>query len=50
MLRKILTWLAVIFVAWYLATDPTGAAHFVHHGLDALHTAAGSLSTFLTSI
>jgi hypothetical protein len=50
MLRKLLTWAVVAFVAFYLVSDPTGAAHFARSALDGLHTAAGSLSTFLTSI
>lgn len=50
MLKKILTWAAIAFVIYYLATDPHGAAGFVTGVLHWLKTAAGSLGKFLHGI
>jgi Na+(H+)/acetate symporter ActP len=30
MLKKVATWAAIIFVVFYLVTQPTGAAHLIH--------------------
>ena len=40
MLRKLVLWAVVLFVIFYIATEPEGAAASVHHGYDALHSAA----------
>lgn len=48
--KKIVTWLLVIFVVFYLLTDPNGAAHFVSHALSGLKSAGKSLSTFLSHL
>jgi hypothetical protein len=50
MLRKIITWAIVLFVLFYLATEPTGAAGVVHHAYNGLHDAATSLATFVNSL
>ncbi len=50
MLKKVLTWGAVAFVIYYLATSPQGAAGFVSGILGWLKSAAGALSMFLTHI
>ena len=50
MLRKLLTWGIVIFIAYYLFTQPTAAAGTAHHILNGAHSAATSLSTFLSSL
>ena len=50
MLRKVLTWGAVAFVIYYLATSPTGAANVVTGALDWLKSAGNSLSSFLNHI
>ena len=34
MLKKIITWAIVIFLAFYLLTQPTGAANVIHGLLD----------------
>jgi hypothetical protein len=49
-LRKVLTWGAVAFVIYYLATSPQGAAHVVTGALDWLKSAGNSLSNFLNHI
>jgi hypothetical protein len=49
-LRKILTWGAVIFVIYYLATSPSGAANVVTSALDWLKSAGNSLASFLNDI
>jgi hypothetical protein len=50
MLKKVLTWAAVVFVVYYLATQPAGAAHFVHGVFTWLHSAGNSLSKFVNSL
>jgi hypothetical protein len=50
MLRKIITWLIVLFVIFYVATEPSGAAGVVHHAYNGLHEAASSLATFVNSL
>jgi hypothetical protein len=50
MVRKIVTWGLVLFVVFYLVTDPTGAATFVHSIFNGLHSVASSLATFVNSL
>jgi hypothetical protein len=50
MLKKILIWGGVIFVIYYLATSPTGAASVVTNALDWLKSAGNSLASFLNHI
>ena len=49
-LKPIITWAIVIFLAYYLVTQPTGAGHFIHSILNGLKNAGSSLATFLNSI
>lgn len=44
--KKILMWALVIFVVFYLFTNPDGAAAFLSHLLSGLKSAGKSLSTF----
>jgi hypothetical protein len=46
MITKLAGWALVAFAAFYLFTDPDGAAALVMHLLGLLHGAASSLSTF----
>jgi hypothetical protein len=48
--KKIATWAIVIFLAWYLFTQPTGAANAVHNLLNLLKNAGTSIATFLNSL
>jgi len=50
MLKKVLTWAIVIFVVYYLATQPTGAANIIHHTYNGLHAAGSSLARFVNSL
>ena len=50
MLKKVLTWAIVLFIVYYLATQPTGAANFVHHFYNGLHSAANSMSKFINHL
>ena len=50
MAKKVLTWAAIAFVVYYLATQPTGAAHFVHGVFNWLHGAGNSMSKFVNSL
>jgi len=49
-MKKVLTWGAVAFVIYYLATSPTGAANVVTGAIDWLKSAGNSLSAFLNHI
>ena len=50
MVRKIITWGLGLFVVFYLVTDPTGAAGFVHSVFNGLHSLATSMTTFVNSL
>ena len=47
---KVLGWAAVIFIVFYLVTDPGGAAQAMISLRDALKQAGSSLATFLSSM
>jgi len=49
-LRKIITWAIVIFIVYYLATDPSGAASALHHAFNGLKSAGNSMSRFVNSL
>lgn len=49
-LKKVLTWAAIAFVIYYLATSPQGAANVVSGAIGWLKTAGNSLSAFLNHI
>jgi hypothetical protein len=40
----------IVFAAYFLLTNPDGAAGFVHGALDGLKSAASSLSHFASSL
>jgi hypothetical protein len=50
MLKKVLTWAIVLFIIFYVATEPSGAAGLVHHAYNGVHDAATSLATFVNSL
>jgi hypothetical protein len=49
-LSKILTYLAIAFVIWWVIQQPTSAAHLVHNIGNLLSTAAHGLSNFVASL
>jgi hypothetical protein len=49
-MSKILKWAVVLFIAFYLISNPSGAAGTARHLLSGLHDAASSLSTFVSSL
>jgi hypothetical protein len=49
-LRKIITWAIVIFLLYYLATNPGGAAHALHNALNGLKSAGNSMSQFVSKL
>jgi hypothetical protein len=49
-LGKIVRWGLLIFVVFYVVTEPAGAAGLVHGAIDGLHTVATSLATFVNSL
>jgi len=48
--KKVLGWLVVIFLVWFLITNPTGAAAAVTNLLNALRGIGNLLATFFTSL
>ncbi|HEY2639956.1 MAG TPA: hypothetical protein VGI66_08740 [Streptosporangiaceae bacterium] len=50
MLRKVVTWAIVLFVVYYLATNPTGAAHALHQAFNGLKSAGNSMSRFVNKL
>jgi hypothetical protein len=50
MLRKIITWAIVIFLVFYLLTQPQGAANVINGLLNLLKDAGNSLATFVNSL
>jgi len=48
--KKVVTWAIVIFLAWFLISNPTGAAHAMTNLLNALKGVGNSLATFFTSL
>ncbi len=50
MLKKVITWAIVIFVVFYLVTQPTAAANLIHTWYNGLKSIAHSLATFVSSL
>jgi hypothetical protein len=50
MLKKVITWGIVIFVIYYLVSNPGGAANVVHSAFDGMKTVGHSFSGFWTSL
>jgi hypothetical protein len=48
--KKIVMWALLIFVVFYLFTNPSGAAHFISGLLKLLQSAGKSFSTFLSHL
>jgi hypothetical protein len=49
-LKKVLTWAAIAFVIYYLATSPDGAANVVTGALNWLQSAGNSMAEFLNHV
>jgi len=49
-LKKVITWAIVIFIIYYLATDPNGAASFLRSALHGLQDAGNSMSKFVNKL
>jgi hypothetical protein len=48
--KKIITWLVVIFVVWYVLSSPDGAAAFGQHLINGLRSAGKSLASFVSHL
>ena len=48
--KKVVGWASVICIAWFLISNPTGAAHAATNLLNALRGVGNSLATFFTSL
>jgi hypothetical protein len=49
-IKKIAGWAVVVFLAWYLFTQPAAAGNAVHNLLGLLQQAGSSIATFLNSL
>lgn len=49
-LKKLITWAIVVFIVYYLATNPHGAADFVKGVFHWLEGAGRSLAQFVNSL
>jgi hypothetical protein len=50
MLKRVITWAIVVFIVYYLVSNPHGAAGVVHSAYNGLHSAGVSLSSFVNSL
>jgi hypothetical protein len=50
MLRKVITWAIVLFIVYYLVSNPHGAAGAVQSALHGLRSAGQSLSRFVDNL
>ena len=50
MLKKVITWAIVIFIVYYLVTDPHSASNIVQSALHGLQSAGSSLASFVSNI
>ena len=50
MAKKVLTWAVIIFVVYYLATSPTGAANVFNGAFHWLKSAGSSMSQFVNHL
>lgn len=49
-MKKVLTWGALIFVVFYLVTEPTASGHLLNSAFHGLHDAGNSLASFVHSL
>ena len=49
-MKKIITWGAIIFVVFYLVTQPTSAGHLINSAFHGLRDAGQSLARFVSSL
>lgn len=49
-MRKILGYVAVVFVVWFIVTNPTGAAGTVHTILGGLQSIGGGFADFVAQV
>jgi hypothetical protein len=50
MVKKVVTWALVLFIVYYLVSDPAGSAGVVHHAVNGLRSAGDALSAFVSSL
>jgi hypothetical protein len=50
MLKKVITWAVVIFVIFYLVTQPTSSANLLHGWYNDIHSIGKNLATFVSSL
>jgi hypothetical protein len=47
---KIIRWAIVLFIVFYVATEPAGVAGFVHHAYNGLRDVTSSMANFVQSL
>lgn len=49
-MKKVLSWGALIFVVFYLITEPTSSGHIISSAFNGLRDVGNSLASFVHSI
>jgi hypothetical protein len=49
-IKTVITWSVIIFIAFYLVTQPTSSGHLIASGVNGLHDAGASLARFVDSL
>jgi hypothetical protein len=49
-MKKVLSWGALIFVVFYLVTEPTSSGHLISSAFSGLRDVGNSLASFVHSI
>lgn len=49
-MKKYMKWAGIIFLVWYLVSQPHKAANLVHGAMNGLTGAANSLGTFVSDL
>lgn len=49
-MERLIKWAVILFIVFYVCTQPAGAAGFVHHAYNGVHAAANSLAQFVNSL
>ena len=49
-MKKVITWAAIIFVVFFLVTQPTSSGHLINSAFNGLRHAGTSLASFVKSL
>ncbi len=49
-LNRVIKWLIILFVVFYLVTQPTSAGHLISGAFHGIHAAGNSLAHFINAL